>query len=232
VCADPAVPADDHAASDHRARPDPAARADLRSGFNHTQWADFGGRIDHRTLSYNCGRVNSGRTRWHRMEQRCDSGPANVWLGCENGHRCSRYPRLHVGMHDHSTGQRPLEYRCIASVVQKTHLIRAGRLQGCQTFNEQIEFANDPACRLRNNCERMWTASTKEACIGNRGFVHFPLPCWGQPQLAQCIPYPAQQFMAKRAGATVVEVPGSHAIYVSNPKAVAALIEQAASSVK
>ena len=46
------------------------------------------------------------------------------------------------------------------------------------------------------------------------------------------IPYSAQQFMAERAGATVVEVPGSHAIYVSNPKAVAALIEQAASGVK
>jgi pimeloyl-ACP methyl ester carboxylesterase len=46
------------------------------------------------------------------------------------------------------------------------------------------------------------------------------------------IPYPAQQFMAKRAGATVVEVPGSHAIYVSNPNAVSALIEQAASGVK
>jgi pimeloyl-ACP methyl ester carboxylesterase len=39
------------------------------------------------------------------------------------------------------------------------------------------------------------------------------------------IPHPAQQFMAKRAGATVAEVPGSHAIYVSNPKAVAALTE-------
>jgi pimeloyl-ACP methyl ester carboxylesterase len=43
------------------------------------------------------------------------------------------------------------------------------------------------------------------------------------------IPYPAQQFMAKRAGATVAEVPGSHAIYVSNPKAVAALIVRGAS---
>jgi pimeloyl-ACP methyl ester carboxylesterase len=42
------------------------------------------------------------------------------------------------------------------------------------------------------------------------------------------IPYPAQQFMAQRAGATVAEVPGSHAIYVSNPKAVAALIARAA----
>ena len=43
------------------------------------------------------------------------------------------------------------------------------------------------------------------------------------------IPYPAQKSMAKRADATIAEVPGSHAIYVSNPKAVAALIEQAAS---
>ena len=42
------------------------------------------------------------------------------------------------------------------------------------------------------------------------------------------IPLAAQQFMANRAGSTVVEVSGSHAIYVSNPKAVAALIEQAA----
>jgi pimeloyl-ACP methyl ester carboxylesterase len=42
------------------------------------------------------------------------------------------------------------------------------------------------------------------------------------------IPYPAQKAMSERAGSTVAEVPGSHAIYVSNPKAVAALIEKAA----
>jgi pimeloyl-ACP methyl ester carboxylesterase len=42
------------------------------------------------------------------------------------------------------------------------------------------------------------------------------------------IPPPAQRFMAERAGATVVEVAGSHAVYVSQPNAVAALIEQAA----
>jgi pimeloyl-ACP methyl ester carboxylesterase len=41
------------------------------------------------------------------------------------------------------------------------------------------------------------------------------------------IPPPAQRFMAKRAGSTVVEVAGSHAIYVSQPNAVAALIERA-----
>jgi pimeloyl-ACP methyl ester carboxylesterase len=46
------------------------------------------------------------------------------------------------------------------------------------------------------------------------------------------IPYPAQQFMSKRAGATVVEVSGSHAIYVSNPSAVADIIQRAASSME
>jgi len=46
------------------------------------------------------------------------------------------------------------------------------------------------------------------------------------------IPYAAQQTMAKRADAAAAEVPGSHAIYVSNPNAVAALIKQAASGVK
>jgi len=42
------------------------------------------------------------------------------------------------------------------------------------------------------------------------------------------IPPPAQRFMSERAGSTVVEVAGSHAIYVSQPNAVAALIKQAA----
>jgi pimeloyl-ACP methyl ester carboxylesterase len=46
------------------------------------------------------------------------------------------------------------------------------------------------------------------------------------------IPPDAQRAMSKHAGATVVEVKGSHAIYVSQPRAVADLIEQAAKSVK
>lgn len=45
------------------------------------------------------------------------------------------------------------------------------------------------------------------------------------------IPPPAQRMMSKRAGSTVVEVTGSHAIYVSQPHAVAKLIEQAAKSI-
>ncbi|MBZ5571262.1 MAG: alpha/beta hydrolase, partial [Acidobacteriia bacterium] len=46
------------------------------------------------------------------------------------------------------------------------------------------------------------------------------------------IPPDAQRAMSKRAGSTVIEVKGSHAIYVSQPEAVAALVEQAARSVK
>jgi pimeloyl-ACP methyl ester carboxylesterase len=46
------------------------------------------------------------------------------------------------------------------------------------------------------------------------------------------IPPAAQRQMSKRAGATVVEVKASHAVYASQPAAVAALIQQAAKGVK
>ncbi len=45
------------------------------------------------------------------------------------------------------------------------------------------------------------------------------------------IPPDAQRLMSKRADATVVEVKGSHAVYVSQPQAVAHLIEKAATGV-
>jgi pimeloyl-ACP methyl ester carboxylesterase len=48
----------------------------------------------------------------------------------------------------------------------------------------------------------------------------------------QMIPVAVQRMMAKRANATVMETKGSHAIYVSNPKVVASIIEQAAKSVE
>ena len=44
------------------------------------------------------------------------------------------------------------------------------------------------------------------------------------------IPPPAQRAMAERAGATVSETPGSHAVYVSQPEAVARAVLQAAAS--
>src|SRR3989475_2781931 len=45
------------------------------------------------------------------------------------------------------------------------------------------------------------------------------------------IPPDAQRAMSKRAGSTVVEVKGSHAVYVSQPQAVVTLIENAAKGV-
>jgi pimeloyl-ACP methyl ester carboxylesterase len=44
------------------------------------------------------------------------------------------------------------------------------------------------------------------------------------------IPPDAQRAMAARAGATIRAIPGSHAAYVANPQAIAALIEEAASA--
>ena len=44
------------------------------------------------------------------------------------------------------------------------------------------------------------------------------------------IPPAAQRTMSKRAGSSVVEVKGSHAVYVSQPEAVAELIQKAAKS--
>jgi pimeloyl-ACP methyl ester carboxylesterase len=46
------------------------------------------------------------------------------------------------------------------------------------------------------------------------------------------IPVEAQRNMAKRAGATTVDQAGSHAVYVSQPEAVAKLIEDAANGTK
>jgi pimeloyl-ACP methyl ester carboxylesterase len=45
------------------------------------------------------------------------------------------------------------------------------------------------------------------------------------------IPPAAQRAMAKRAGSTIIESRGSHAIYVSEPEAVAAIIRKAAQGV-
>jgi pimeloyl-ACP methyl ester carboxylesterase len=45
------------------------------------------------------------------------------------------------------------------------------------------------------------------------------------------IPPAAQRAMSKRAGSTVIESAGSHAVYVSRPEAVATLIKKAAQSV-
>jgi pimeloyl-ACP methyl ester carboxylesterase len=45
------------------------------------------------------------------------------------------------------------------------------------------------------------------------------------------IPPEAQRAMSRRAGSSVVEVKGSHAVYVSQPRAVAVIIAKAANGV-
>jgi pimeloyl-ACP methyl ester carboxylesterase len=45
------------------------------------------------------------------------------------------------------------------------------------------------------------------------------------------IPPEAQRAMSRRAGSTTVEIAGSHAVYVSQPQAVASIIENAAAAV-
>jgi pimeloyl-ACP methyl ester carboxylesterase len=58
------------------------------------------------------------------------------------------------------------------------------------------------------------------------------IPSWFLiPQEDHVIPPDAHRFMAERAGGTVVEVKGSHAIMVSKPNAVIELIERAVKSV-
>ena len=47
----------------------------------------------------------------------------------------------------------------------------------------------------------------------------------------EMIPPPAQRAMSQRAGSTVTEVAGSHAVYVSKPRTVAAFIDGAAKAV-
>ena len=70
-----------------------------------------------------------------------------------------------------------------------------------------------------------------EAALG--GTINEPAwktkPTWYLLTTAdKMIPPDAQRMMSRRAGATVIEATGSHAIYVSQPQAVAALIETAA----
>lgn len=72
-----------------------------------------------------------------------------------------------------------------------------------------------------------WGVEALEGTVGEPVWRH--KPSWYLVAAEdRMIPPPAQRAMAQRAGATVVELHGSHAIYVSQPRATAALIAQAA----
>jgi len=64
------------------------------------------------------------------------------------------------------------------------------------------------------------------------GLSNFHNP-WGSENapMDKMIPPDAQRIMSKRAGSTVVEVKGSHSVYVPQPQAVVSIIEKAATGV-
>ena len=76
-----------------------------------------------------------------------------------------------------------------------------------------------------------WGIAALEGAVTEPGWKS--KPSWYLVAKDDCmIPPAAQRNMAARAGSTVVEVEGSHAVYVSNPRAVSQLIAQAAASVR
>ena len=113
-----------------------------------------------------------GRNWRHGIEECSNARPCRVGFGGPDRHCPGRHSRCHIRMHNHSTGRCLIECRRITSIVQKTHFIRASRLQGSHTFEEQFEFIRNPACRTRNNCKRIWPSSTKEPCIAQSCFDH------------------------------------------------------------
>jgi pimeloyl-ACP methyl ester carboxylesterase len=101
-------------------------------------------------------------------------------------------------------------------------------------FLDKEKFADSFAADVRPELASFMAASQCPAGVAAlNGKVTAPAwkvkPSWYLIATAdKMIPPDAQRSMAKRAGSTVVEAEGSHAIYVSQPQAVAKLIETAA----
>jgi pimeloyl-ACP methyl ester carboxylesterase len=71
-----------------------------------------------------------------------------------------------------------------------------------------------------------WSVRALEGKVSNPAWK--TKPSWYLiPQDDRVIPPTAQRAMAGRAQATIREIPGSHAVYVANPSAIAALIQEA-----
>jgi hypothetical protein len=115
--------------------------------------------------------------------------------------------------------------------------------------NLSRQFRAIQAARIAAGCESRDTSFAAEVAPTEAAFMANSQVPWGVNALSgavtkpawkgkrswylvttddKMIPPPAQRQMAKRAGSTVVEVRGSHAVYVSQPQAVIKLIEQAA----
>jgi pimeloyl-ACP methyl ester carboxylesterase len=97
----------------------------------------------------------------------------------------------------------------------------------------QASFAADvdsDAATFMADSQVPWGVAALEGTVGKPAWKS--KPSWYLVATEdRMIPPPAQRLMAQRAGATVVEAAGSHAIYVSKPDAIAALIRRAAGEV-
>src|SRR5215204_4570503 len=124
---------------------------------------------------------------------------------------------------------------------------------GCRTRasrRKRSSPASRPACRAR---EKVYAACGGEERADEGAFMADSQVPWGLEALTgtiseaawrskpswylvttedRMIPPQHQRWMSERAGMTVEEAAGSHAIYVSRPDGVAALIEKAASEVR
>jgi len=168
----PAVPTDNHAAADNCARADPTASAYLCSGLDHSERPNLRRRVDARPLCNNCGRMDTGRRGWQRIEQCSNARPPCVRFDCLDRHGRSRDSRCHLRMHDHRAGRRVVERRCITSIVQEANFVRAGRLQRGHSFEEQFEFNCNPAGGTRNHCKRVWSTPAKKPRAPHRSINH------------------------------------------------------------
>ena len=106
----------------------------------------------------------------------------------------------------------------------------AGRIPHVDTARFAAAFAADVPTEQAGfmaNAQVPWGVQALEGVINEPAWKS--KPSWYLVATDdRMIPPPAQQFMSQRAGSTVVESKGSHAVYVSQPEAVAALIERAA----
>jgi len=103
-------------------------------------------------------------------------------------------------------------------------------------FLDRSKFAASFAADV-NADEAAFMAASQVPCGGGALSAAVTAPAWRtKPSWYlvatgdKMIPPAAQQSMAKRAGATVAEAEGSHAIFVSKPDVVASLIERAAAA--
>ena len=89
-------------------------------------------------------------------------------------------------------------------------------------------FAADVApdtSRFMADSQVPWSVQALEGKISNPAWK--TKPSWYLiPEDDRIIPPAAQRAMAGRARATIREIPGSHAVYVANPHAIAALIKE------